>query len=166
MDYNIRNVKEKDFTDIAKLARECKPMSTERNSIYHIFTKFFQETSLILEKQEDGSICGFLLGLISQNNPNEAYIHLFCLKKELRGQGLAKRIIDKYKKIVKSRGCKKISLITKPINKKAIKFYTTLGFQLVTENDEKMVIINNVSAVKDYNGAGEHMVLFEYYLYD
>ena len=164
MAYNIRNVEERDFIDISKLARECKPMSTERNSIYHIFTKFFQNTSLILE-EKDGKICGFLLGLISQNDHQEAYIHLLCLKDELRGRGFAKKIIDKFTKIVKSKGCKKISLITKPVNKKAIRFYKKLGFQLVYKNDEKMVIIDGVSAVKDYNGAGEHMVIFEYNLH-
>jgi len=166
MAYNIRNAEERDFMDIAKLARECKPMSTERNSIYHIFTKFFSETSLILEQEKDGKIYGFLLGIISQDDPQEAYIHLFCLKDELRGRGFARAIIDKYKEIVKSKGCKKISLITKPINKKAIKFYKKMGFQLVSENDKKKVIIDGVSAVRDYNGVGEHMVIFEYYLYD
>jgi len=41
-DLIIRNVVEEDFLVIAEVAEKCSPMTTERNSIYHIFTKFFK----------------------------------------------------------------------------------------------------------------------------
>ena len=48
-DLIIRNVVEEDFLVISEVAEKCSPMTTERNSIYHIFTKFFKNTSLVVE---------------------------------------------------------------------------------------------------------------------
>ncbi|MGC9517996.1 MAG: GNAT family N-acetyltransferase [Methanomicrobiales archaeon] len=161
MDYTIRYAKENDFIEIAKLAEQCKPMSTERNSIYHIFTKFFSNTSLVFESNKNNEIYGFLLGFISQKNLEEAYIHLLCLRTEIRGKGFAKKIIEKFSHEIKSKGCKKITLITKPINKDAIKFYTKLGFKHIIPPDDKSLEVNGVITCKDYNGKGEHMVIFQ-----
>ncbi len=166
MNYKLRNVIESYFIAIETLAKQCQPMSTERTSIYHIFTKFFQKTSFILKLDGDEEISGFLLGLLSQKNPQEAYIHLLCLKDEIRGRGFGKKIIDKYIEVVKSKGCKKITLITKPVNKKAITFYTKLGFNLIYKKNMETIKIDGITAVKDYNGTGEHMVIFQNTLKD
>jgi hypothetical protein len=56
-------------------------------------------------------------------------------------------------------GCKRISLITKPINKKAMEFYEKLGFQ--KNIGYNTLNINGIDVVKDYNGNGEHMVVFQ-----
>ena len=66
----IRNALEEDFVEIAELAENCSPMETERNSVYHIFTKFFKSTSFVAELPS-GEIVGFLLGFISQDNLEE-----------------------------------------------------------------------------------------------
>jgi hypothetical protein len=54
-EFHIRSVKEDDFLKIAEIAPKCPPMVTERNSIYHIFTKFFKNTSFVVETTEDES---------------------------------------------------------------------------------------------------------------
>ena len=94
--FKIRNVVEEDFIAISHIAENCSPMTTERNSIYHTFTKFFKNTSLVLEDVDDKSIKGFLLGFISQDDPENAYIHLLCLDKSLRGNGIGLSIVDHF----------------------------------------------------------------------
>ncbi len=152
----IRNVKEADFIRIAELAKKCSPMATERNSIYHLFTKFFSRTSFAIE--DDEKIIAFLLGFISQDDPREAYIHLLCVHPRFRGGGIASTLVDKFIKEVKKEGVKKISLTTKPINKKAISFYRKMGFE--DYNGLETFKFGNVNVFKDYNGEGKDMVLF------
>jgi ribosomal protein S18 acetylase RimI-like enzyme len=154
---NIRNVKERDFTRIAELAQKCKPMATERNSIYHLFTKFFSSTSFVAEKNQ--RIIGFLLGFISQDNPKEAYIHLLCVHPRYRGEGIASKLLGEFIETVKKKNIRRISLITKPINKKAISFYRKHGFKDYKGPQTRK--IGDVNVFKDYNGEREDMVLFE-----
>ena len=88
-DFTIRSVREEDFLKIAEIAKKCPPMATERNSIYHIFTKFFKKTSLVVEKS-DGEALGFLIGFISQDDPADAYLHIIGVIQNFRGRGLAR----------------------------------------------------------------------------
>ncbi len=156
-DFIIRNVVEEDFIVISEVAEKCSPMTTERNSIYHIFTKFFKNTSLVVE-DEDRRVRGFLLGFISQDNPENAYIHLLCLEKSLRGRKIAADIVNEFIKIISSLGCRKISLITKPSNKTAIRFYNKIGF--LSDKSDKTVEINGINVFKGYNGPGHDKVVF------
>jgi len=156
-EFHIRRVKEDDFLKIAEIAPKCPPMVTERNSIYHIFTKFFKNTSFVVETTEV-EIIGFLLGFRSQENLQDAYIHLLCVSPEWRKKGLAKALIWKFLDIVRIKGCNRIYLIAKPENLTAIEFYKRLGFKFDSEGEK--VHINGVNAVKDYNGFEDHMVIF------
>lgn len=154
--YNIRQVKEDDFLSIAEIATYCPPMVIERNSIYHLFTKFFKKTSLIIEL-ENNKIIGFLLGFISQDDPRDAYIHLLCVFPQWRNKGLAKALVDEFINILNEKGCSRIYLITSPGNKKAINFYLKMGFKI--ENKGQEIIINGVKTIKNYNGPGEHKLI-------
>jgi hypothetical protein len=80
--FRIRNVFEEDFMKISQLGEKCSPMVNEREVIYHMFTKFFKTTSLVIE--DNKNIKGFLIGFISQENNENAYIHLLCIENALR----------------------------------------------------------------------------------
>lgn len=157
MEFNVRNTEEKDFVEIADLAENCAPMETERNSIYHIFTKFFKSTSLVAES-EFGEIIGFVLGFISQENAEEAYMHLLCTDPKRRGKGIGSSLVEKFLEIAALKNCKKVYLITKPINWKSISFYRNLGF--LEDKSEDIINIMGVPAIRNYDGRGEHMVVF------
>lgn len=156
--FHTRPVKEEDFLAISEIAAKCSPMATERNSIYHIFTKFFKKTSLVVETKEKIPI-GFLLGFISQDNPQDAYIHLLCIIPQYRMKGLAKFLVGEFMDIVSEKGCSKVYLITSPQNKKAINFYQSMGFKVNNSGGEE-VVIDGINTFKDYNGPGEHKVIF------
>lgn len=156
-EFHIRTVKEDDFLPIGEIATCCPPMITERNSIYHLFTKFFKNTSLVVETGNNEMV-GFLLGFISQENPKESYIHLLCINPRWRKKGLARALLEEFLDILVKKGCHKIYLIVNPQNKKAIGFYKKMGFKIDDEGEK--IKINGVNTFKDYNGPGDHKVLF------
>ncbi len=163
----VRNAVEGDFQAIADLALNCSPMITERNSIYHIFTKFFQNTVFLAEIEDEKQIkkaIGFLIGFMSQKNKEDAYIHLLCVHPSCRGMGIATVLIKNFLKVVIEMGCKRVYLITKPVNKNAIDFYTKMGFK--KNQGYKTDTIDGEEVVKDYNGKGEHMIVFQKFISD
>jgi ribosomal protein S18 acetylase RimI-like enzyme len=156
-DLKIRSTLEEDFVEIADLAENCSPMETERNSIYHIFTKFFRNTSFVAELPS-GELGGFLLGFLSQENPEDAYIHLLCVDPKMRGKHIGRKLVEKFTEEAALKECKKIYLITKPVNWNSISFYKKLGF--LEDKSKETINILGVNAVKNYNGMGQHMVVF------
>ncbi|OEC87124.1 acetyltransferase [Methanobacterium sp. A39] len=153
----IRSTLEEDFVEIADLAENCSPMETERNSIYHIFTKFFRSTSFVAELPS-GELGGFILGFISQENPEEAYIHLLCVDPKMRGKHVGRKLVERFADEAVLKECKKIYLITKPVNWNSISFYKKLGF--LEDKSRETINILGTNAVKNYNGMGQHMVVF------
>ncbi|WP_424356257.1 GNAT family N-acetyltransferase [Methanobacterium sp. MBAC-LM] len=156
-DLKIRSTLEEDFVEIADLAENCSPMETERNSIYHIFTKFFRSTSFVAELPS-GELGGFLLGFLSQENPEDAYIHLLCVDPKMRGKHIGRKLVEKFTEEAALKECKKIYLITKPVNWNSISFYKKLGF--LEDKSQETINILGTNAVKNYNGMGQHMVVF------
>ena len=64
--------------------------------------------------------------LFRECEDDEFYISNIAIKKEFRGNGYAKVMIDKISKMAKRKGYDKVSLVAK--NDKLIKFYESLGF--------------------------------------
>jgi ribosomal protein S18 acetylase RimI-like enzyme len=158
IEYDIRNVLEDDFKQLVDVAENCKPITNMTPSVYHLFTRYFPNTSFVIEDRSNNDIIGFLLGFISQENPKESYIHLLCLDHCLRGNGVAKLLVDKFIDAVSTRGCNKVSLVTKPHNKISIKFYTKLGFE--SSRTDKTVEIDGINVYKDYDGLGDDKIIF------
>jgi ribosomal protein S18 acetylase RimI-like enzyme len=154
--FKIRNVSDEDFIKISQFGVNCSPMINERKAIYHLFTKFFRDTSLVLEVNEN--LKGFLIGFISQENNENAYIHLLCIENDLRRQNMASNLMENFISIVYSLGCKKVFLVCKPSNKTAIKFYNKMGF--LSLHSDETIIIDDINVFKDYDGPAEDKIVF------
>ena len=74
---------------------------------------------------------------IQVSEDDEFYISNIAIKKEFRGNGYAKVMIDKISKMAKRKGYDKVSLVAK--NDKLIKFYESLGFNLINKRIRRMV---------------------------
>lgn len=158
MDLNIRNAVADDFIGIAKLAENCGPMSTMPNAVYHLFTRHFKKTSFVVEDNANHKILGFLLGFISQDNPDESYIHLLCLDSDLRGLGVGKTLINLFTETVSRSGCKKIMLVTKPHNKISINFYRKMGFK--SYPSDKTFELEGDNVHRNYDGPNQDKIIF------
>lgn len=158
MDLDIRNVVTDDFMGIARLAENCGHMSTMPNAVYHLFTRHFKKTSFVVEDNSNHKILGFLLGFISQDDPEESYIHLLCLDSELRGGGIGKILMNQFAETVSKNGCKQIKLVTKPHNKISINFYLKMGFKSCKSSET--FESEGLNVYKDFDGPDQDKIIF------
>ncbi len=156
----IRNARDGDFLACITLSREAWPQFKERESIYHLFCKFFSSTSFVAERA-DGVLAGFLLGFLSQVDDREAYIHLVVVDGSARRQGMASRLYAAFFEAAAQatgtrRGAERVRLIVNPDNAASLQFHERMGF--VPDTPGPTILLDGVVAVKDYNGPGIHMV--------
>jgi ribosomal protein S18 acetylase RimI-like enzyme len=110
-----------------------------------LFFVHFEGTSFVAER-EDGQLAGFLVGFVSQTDPDEAYIHFVGVDPEERGSGLGRRLYEQFFDAVRAHGCAVVRCVTSPANEGSVSFHKAMGFE-----------IDRVA--EDYDGPGEDRVL-------
>ncbi|GIO20587.1 N-acetyltransferase [Oceanobacillus oncorhynchi subsp. incaldanensis] len=120
-----------------------------------LFFQHFKNTSFIAE--EDDEMVGFLIGFLSQDQSDEAYIHFVGVHPDYRKKDIGKTLYEKFFAKVNMADRKIIRSITSPVNKTSIAFHQKMGF--VIERGDKTV---DGAAVKaNYDGFGNDRVLFK-----
>lgn len=137
------------------LASKCDPIPIERDSIYHLFTRYFANTCFVAEM--DNKIVGYILGFISQLEKNVAYIHNICISPDFRRKKIGSSLYQKFFQNMKKEECQRVFLIINPVNKLSISYHESLGFNALKEGEE--IYIEGVRASKNYNGPGKHMLV-------
>jgi len=110
-----------------------------------LFFVHFEGTSFVVDDDE-GQLAGFLIGFLSQADDEEAYIHFVGVSPERRGEGLGRRLYERFFEDARSHGRKRVRCVTSPVNERSVAFHEALGFAV-----EKVV--------EDYDGPGEDRVL-------
>ena len=111
-----------------------------------LFFLHFEGTSFVAER-EDGQLAGFLVGFVSQTDPEEAYIHFVGVAPEERGSGLGHDLYEQFFQTAGTHGCSVVRCVTSPANEDSVAFHKALGFE-----------VDRVA--EDYDGPGEDRVLF------
>ncbi|MDN5929535.1 MAG: GNAT family N-acetyltransferase [Pseudonocardia sp.] len=119
-----------------------------------LFFQHFTNTSLIVE--EDGELLGFLIGFLSQSQPDEAYIHFVGVAPALRGAGHGRQLYERFFTLVQPYGCRVVRAITSVTNVRSQAFHISMGFAV--EHSETQV--NGRSVQSDYDGPGLDRVTF------
>jgi ribosomal protein S18 acetylase RimI-like enzyme len=120
--------------------REMAPMLPK------LFFLHFEGTSFVAE-DGDGKLVAFLIGFLSQTDPDEAYIHFVGVAPEERGTGLGRELYERFFEVVREDGRTRVRCVTSPANEQSVAFHESLGFEAE-------------SVVADYDGPGEDRVLF------
>jgi ribosomal protein S18 acetylase RimI-like enzyme len=120
--------------------REMAPMLPK------LFFLHFEGTSFVAE-DEEGRLVAFLIGFVSQSDPQEAYVHFVGVAPEQRGSGVGRELYERFFAVVKGLGCSIVRCVTSPANADSIAFHEALGFE-----------VDRVAS--DYDGPGEDRVLF------
>lgn len=97
-----------------------------------LFLEHFAGTSLVAE--DEGALAGFLIGFVSQDHPDEAYVHMIGVDPERRGEGLGRRLHDAFADVVRERGVRRVRCVTSTVNEASVAFHTGIGF-VVTGRD-------------------------------
>lgn len=120
--------------------REMAPM------LPRLFFVHFEGTSYVLD-DEDGQLAAFLIGFLSQTDPEEAYVHFVGVAPEHRGEGLGRRLYERFFEDARAHGRARVRSVTSPANEESVAFHKALGFEA-----ERVA--------HDYDGPGEDRVLF------
>jgi ribosomal protein S18 acetylase RimI-like enzyme len=111
-----------------------------------LFFLHFEGTSFVAEDDE-GKLVAFLIGFLSQTDPEEAYIHFVGVAPAQRGSGIGRELYERFFAVVAKEGCTRVRCVTSPVNEGSVAFHESLGF--VAER-----------VAEDYDGPGEDRVLF------
>jgi ribosomal protein S18 acetylase RimI-like enzyme len=110
-----------------------------------LFFLHFEGTSFVAE-DETGDLVGFVCGFLSQTDPSEAYIHFVGVSPDRRGEGIGRRLYERFFEEVREAGRAVVRCVTAPANEGSVAFHEALGFE-----------VDRV--VADYDGPGEDRAL-------
>ena len=130
-------------------------------SIHQIFPRLwlqhFTGTSWIAEDGE-GRTVGFLVGFISPDDPDQAYVHMVATSPNHRRAGLGRRLYEQFFADARARGARRVTAITWPGNRVSVGFHRAMGFAPAvgpgTQN------LYGTPAYPDYDADGDDRVVF------
>jgi ribosomal protein S18 acetylase RimI-like enzyme len=115
-------------------------------SLPRLFLDHFHRSSLVAE--HDAGLTGFLVGIVSPSEVDEAYIHFVGVHPHARSIGLARNLYEQFFQLARAYERQVVRAITAPVNEVSIAFHQRLGFSVT-------------GPVADYNGPGRDSMVFE-----
>jgi ribosomal protein S18 acetylase RimI-like enzyme len=79
-------------------------------------------------EDEDGAPVGFLLGLVSEADPELAYVHMHVVDPGWRGRGVGARLYREFGARAHARGCRRVRALAAPDRAASRRFHERLGF--------------------------------------
>lgn len=125
-----------------------------------LFFTHFCDTSFVMES--DGKIIGFLIGLFSQSHPAEAYIHFVGVHPDFRQRGIGSLLYQQFFQTVQALDRIQVKCVTSVLNKSSIAYHLRMGFEAQPSEMQE----DGIPYHLDYDGLGEHRVLFVKHLKD
>ncbi|MCX4448264.1 GNAT family N-acetyltransferase [Streptomyces sp. NPDC058369] len=111
-----------------------------------LYFQHFTGTSFLVE-DPDGNLAAFLVGFLSQSEPDVAYVHFVGVDPALHGQGIGSALYRAFFTLARAHGRRYVHCITSPENTASQSFHTRLGFTASP-------------ALPDYDGPGLDRVAF------
>jgi GNAT superfamily N-acetyltransferase len=152
--FKTRHTAPDDYISIIAVLDEWwggRPMSA---MLPKLFFTHFCDTSFIVEL--DGKIIGFLVGFLSQSNPDEAYIHFVGVHPDFRQQGIGSLLYRQFFQTAQAFDRLQVKCVTSPLNKSPIAYHLRMGFKAEPSEIQE----DGLPYHLDYDGPGEHRVLF------
>lgn len=122
-----------------------------------LWLQHFTGTSWVLEDSR-GSLIGFLVGFISPDHPDQAYVHMVATSPNHRGAGLGRALYERFFEDVKARGVRRVTAITWPGNRISVGFHRALGFTPFDGPGTQRLY--GTPAYPDYDAEGDDRVVF------
>lgn len=130
---------------------------TMRQLLPRLWLQHFAGTSWIAE-DEAGQPVGFLVGFVSPDHPNEAYIHLVATSPNVRKQGIGRALYERFFEDVRARGVRRVTAITWPANRVSVGFHRAMGF--VPDTGPGTQRLYGIAAFPDYDAEGDDRTVF------
>lgn len=122
-----------------------------------LWLQHFTGTSWVAEDSK-GSPIGFLVGFISPDHPDQAYIHMVATSPNHRGAGLGRALYERFFEDVKARQVRRVTAITWPGNRVSVGFHRAMGFTPYDGPGTQRLY--GTPAYPDYDAEGDDRVVF------
>lgn len=120
-----------------------------------LFFQHFTDSSQLVERA-DGQLVAFLVGFLSQSQPEVAYIHFVGVDPVLHRSGIARGLYTRFFESAAVRGARSVRCITSPGNRVSLAFHASLGFAI----EASQTLVEGVAVQRDYDGPGLDRVAF------
>jgi len=122
-----------------------------------LWLQHFTGTSWVAEDDE-GRPAGFLVGFISPDRPDEAYVHLIATSPNHRRRGLGRMLYERFFEDVRTKGVRRVTAITWPGNRVSVGFHRAMGF--IASTGPETQNLYGTPAYPDYDADGDDRVVF------
>jgi GNAT superfamily N-acetyltransferase len=153
----FRRPTEADHPAIVELVDEWWGGRKMRSLLPRLWFQHFAGTSWLAE-DEAGRPLGFLVGFVSADHPDEAYVHLIATSPNRRRRGLGRQLYERFFADARAAGVRRVRAITWPGNRVSVDFHRHLGFR--PEDGPGTVPIYGVPAYPDYDADGADRAVF------
>ena len=152
----IRTLRTEDYNYIINRVNDWWGGRNMAPGLPSLFLEHFAGTSLAAE-DDQGRIIGFVVGFMSPQHPDEAYIHYTGVEPAHHGRGIGSSLYEAFYEIARQNGRSRVSCITSPVNKASIAYHTRIGFEILPSSEYE----EGVPVHRGHNGPGKDMVLFQ-----
>ena len=122
-----------------------------------LWFQHFTGTSWVVE-DATGRLVGFLVGFISPDRPDEAYIHMVGTSPNHRRSGLGRALYGRFYEDARAGGARRVTAITWPGNRVSVGFHRAMGFEPSTAAGTQNLY--GTPAYPDYDAEGGDRVVF------
>jgi len=122
-----------------------------------LWFQHFTGTSWIAEDQA-GRAVGFLVGFVSPDHPDQAYIHMVGTDPNRRRSGLGRALYERFFEDARSHGAQTVTAVTWPGNRQSDSFHRALGFE--PESGPGSMNLYGTPGYPDYDADGEDRTVF------
>jgi ribosomal protein S18 acetylase RimI-like enzyme len=154
MTIQIRQIRPSDYQPVISVIDSWWDGRHMADMLPRLFFEHFTGTSFAAER--DGELAGFLVGLLSQSRPGEAYIHFVGVHPAERGRGLGRQLYQHFFAAAQARGAGLVRAVTAPVNQGSVRFHQQMGFGIEPGNGE----VGGVQVATGYDGDGQDRVRF------
>jgi ribosomal protein S18 acetylase RimI-like enzyme len=150
-----RNIEETDYDYVIERLNNWWGGRNMADMLPRLFFIHFRDSSFVC--LDGDRITGFVVGFISNVHKDTGYIHFVGVDPDYRRSQVAKALYYLFFEHCKNRGINYIKCVTSPVNTGSIAFHHSMGFKAVSYDSR-----GNPVPVQNYDGPGEHRVVFEH----
>jgi GNAT superfamily N-acetyltransferase len=122
-----------------------------------LWFQHFAGTSWVAEAP-DGRLVGFLVGFISPEHPDDAYIHMAGTGPNHRRSGLGRTLYERFFDDVRAREARRVTAVVWPGDRVSVEFHRAMGFTPADGPGTRNLY--GTPAYPDYDGEGDDRVVF------
>jgi len=122
-----------------------------------LWFQHFNGTSWVAE-DGSGRLVGFIVGFISPDRLDEAYVHMIGTSPNHRRSGLGRTLYQRFLDDVAAHGVRRVSAVTWPGNRASVGFHRAMGFTADTGPGTQNLY--GTPAYPDYDAEGDDRVVF------